>query len=202
METIQTSNTQPNLDLDFKTVWAALMEDREQLKELREAQRESARLWNKASRKINAVGKQIGYLHRSFGELAEHLVAPGIAARFNERGFHFDAVSPGGLKILDEKGKTKTQIDLLLENSKYIIAIEVKSKPKVQDIEHNLVRLKILREYRNKHGDSRKIYGAVAGAIFGEMEKQAVLEAGMFVLEQSGDTMKLDVPTNFVPREW
>ena len=32
--------------------------------------------------------------------------------------------------------------------------------------------------------------------------KQAVLEAGFYVIEQSGDTMRIDIPEGFVPKEW
>ena len=48
----------------------------------------------------------------------------------------------------------------------------------------------------------RKIHGAIAGAVFTKGVKKLTLEAGMYVLEQSGDTMKMDVPKGFVPREW
>jgi hypothetical protein len=82
--------------LTFEDVWAGLMENRQQLKELAEQQK-------RTDRQIKENGKQIGGLHRSFGELAEHMVAPGIAKRFRELGYHFDSVSPGGHRILDEK---------------------------------------------------------------------------------------------------
>jgi midasin (ATPase involved in ribosome maturation) len=129
-------------------------------------------------------------------------VAPGIAGRFNELGYHFEAVSPGGYKIFDENGKTKTEIDILLENSKHIIAVEVKSRVQVKDIEHHIKRLEILKEHHLKKNDNRIILGAMAGAVFGNVEKTAVAEAGFYVLEQSGDTMKMDVPDGFTPREW
>jgi len=32
--------------------------------------------------------------------------------------------------------------------------------------------------------------------------KRLTFEAGLYVIEQSGDTMKVDVPEGFVPREW
>ena len=156
----------------------------------------------KTERIVRRNSKQMGDLHRKFGKLAEHLVAPGIAKRFNERGFQFNAVSPGGHKILDEKGREIAEIDILLENGEYIIAVEVKVEPKTKDIDRHIKRLEILREHRNRINDRRKIYGAVAGAIFAGMEKEATIEAGMFVLEQSGDTMKLEIPNEFVPREW
>jgi len=166
-----------------------------QMKELRESQKETDRI-------VRRNGKQLGEVHRRFGQLAEHLVAPGIAKRFNELGYHFDVMSPKGQKILDEQGKIKTEIDLVLENGKTIMAVEVKAKPAEQDIEHHIKRLEILREKRNMLDDRRKVLGAIAGAIFEEDVKKATREAGLFVIEQSGDTMKIDVPDGFVPREW
>jgi len=146
--------------------------------------------------------KQIGGLHRSFGELAEHLVAPGIAKRFNELGYHFDSILPGGRRLLDTQGRTLTEIDIVLENGEYIVAVEVKTKPVEQDIEHHVKRLEILRKNRDKHGDKRKIRGAIAGAVFPQEVKKAAIKAGFYVLEQSGDTMKIDIPQGFVPKEW
>jgi len=46
----------------------------------------------------------MGGLHNSFGEMAEHLVAPGIVERFNNLGYHFDGIADRGFTILDEKG--------------------------------------------------------------------------------------------------
>lgn len=156
----------------------------------------------KTEKMIKRNGRQIGGLHNKFGELAEHLVAPGIAKRFNELGYHFDSVSPGGHRILDEQGNTKTEIDILLENGEYIVAVEVKSKPAEKDIPHHIKRLEILREHRDKRNDKRKIRGAIAGAVFAQEVKKAASEAGLYVIEQSGDTMKFDLPGGFIAREW
>jgi hypothetical protein len=156
----------------------------------------------KTERMIKRNGRQMGDLHNKFGKLAEHLVVPGIAKRFNELGFHFDDIAPHGRKILDEQGKIKAEIDALLENGEYAVAVEIKTQPKVTDIAHHERRLEILREHRNKRHDDRKIYGAIAGAIFEPEVKKATLDAGMYVLEQSGDTMKLEKPDDFVPRVW
>ena len=152
---------------------------------------------------VRRNGKQMGELHRRFGQLAEHLVAPGIAKRFNELGYGFDAMAPKGQKIFDAKtGKIKAEIDLILENGKTIMVVEVKVKPVIQDIEHHIRRLEILRDHRRGINDLRKVQGAVAGAIYEDDVKKAVREAGMYVIEQSGDTMKIDMPDGFIPREW
>ena len=174
--------------ITFEQVWAALMEDRKQIQE--------------TARQMKETDRKIGELSNRFGELAEHLVAPNIANRFNELGHHFDGVAPNGYEIRDDKGMVIAEVDILLENGDCIMAVEVKSRPRIQDIEHHIKRMKILREHRNKKRDSRKIYGAIAGAVFGSKEKQATIEAGFYVLEQSGDTMKMVIPHDFIPQEW
>ena len=93
-------------------------------------------------------------------------------------------------------------MDIILENGEYIIAVEVKTRPAEKDITHHIRRLEILRESRNKKNDMRKICGAIAGAVFVQEVKEKALEAGLYVLEQSGDTMKMDIPGGFMPREW
>jgi hypothetical protein len=174
--------------LTFEKVWAMFQETDRKMQETREQMKETDR--------------KIGELGNRFGELAEHLVAPNIHERFNELGYHFDGVAPGGYVIRNEEKKVIAEVDILLENDSYIMAVEVKAKPHIKDIEHHIKRLEILRNYRNKHHDTRKIHGAIAGAIFGNEEKEASIEAGFFVLEQSGDTVKMDVPDGFIPREW
>jgi len=141
-------------------------------------------------------------LTNSFGEIAEHLVAPGIADKFNDLGYNFEGVACGGYEVRDEKGKTITQIDVLLENGSCVMAVEVKSKPKKHDIEHHIKRLEILRQQRSRKNDARKIYGTIAGAVFGKEEKEACIEAGFYVIKQTGDTMKIDIPEGFIPKGW
>ena len=181
--------------LTFEKVWAMFQEtDRKMW--------ETDQRFKKTEAFLKDIGRQIGGLNNSFGELAEHLVAPGIAEKFNELGHHFDGIAEGGYRIFGEKGKVIAEIDLLLENGDCLMAVEVKAKPKMKDIEHHIKRLEILREHRDKKHDGRKIYGAIAGAVFGTEEKEASIAAGFYVIEQSGDTMKIDIPDGFVPSEW
>jgi len=178
-------------------------EDDKRRQEDLEQQRKKDAAWKEEfNRMIRQSNKQMGELHNRFGQLAEHLVAPSINKRFNELGYHFGSFSPGGHKIEDEKGKTKAEIDILLENGETIMAVEVKIKPAVKDVEAHLKRLEVLKEHRRGINDKRTIKGAIAGAIFGAVEKKATADAGLYVVEQSGDTMRIDVPEGFVPREW
>jgi hypothetical protein len=190
----------PNLTYTFEDVWAALMEH--EARQEKDAQ--DLKKWEeKIDRMIEENNKNLGGLNRSFGEMAEHLVAPGIVKRFNEIGYHFNYIVDGDVKILDESGKILAEINIYLENGDYIIAVEVKSKPAEKDITDHIERLKILKEHRNKYNKGQQIIqGAIAGAIFKEKVKEATLKAGLYVLEQSGDTMKMEIPPGFKPQEW
>ena len=207
--------------LTFEKVWAMFQETDRQMKEtdrrMQETDRivqenalqmkETDRRLKETERLVKETSKQMGGLNNSFGELAEHLVAPGVVERFNELGFHFDAVAERGLKFFDKKGNIKAEIDILLENSACIIVVEVKSSPKIgdndkdkDDIEHHKKRLSILRDHRPE--DRRKILGAIAGAVFKKGVKEAIIAAGFYVLQQSGDTMEICIPEGFKPSEW
>jgi len=186
----------------FESVWAILHETAQMVKEVSASQKETDRQMRKTDHKMDILSEQMGGLNNKFGELAEHLVAPGIIERFNNLGYHFDSIADRGLKILDEKRKIKTEIDILLENGDYILVVEVKADVRKNDIEHHVKRLEIFRDYRKKHNDLRKIRGAIAGAIFVHEMKELALANGFYVLEQSGDTMKMDIPEDFKPKEW
>jgi hypothetical protein len=71
-------------------------------------------------------------------------VAPAIHQRFNELGYHFNGVAPGGYEIRDNAGKTIAEVD----------------------IEHHIERLEILREHRSRHNDTRKIQAAIETGFF------------------------------------
>jgi hypothetical protein len=94
------------------------------------------------------------------------------------------------------------EVDILLENGTHSIAVEVKAKPKDLDIDEHIERLEFLRRYKDKFRDPRKLLGAIAGAIMSDSVRNYALKAGLYVIEQTGDTVKIDNPQGFVPREW
>ena len=176
------------------------------IKETAEQMKETDRRMDKRQKELDkrqkALDKRMGYLDNRFGELAEHLVSPGIEKRFNELGYHFGEATTSCRFKIKEKGRVKAEIDILLENGDTVMAVEVKAKPDKEDLEDYLNKMEILRDYRRKNNDKKKIQGAIAGAIFGESLKRDTLKAGLFVIEQAGDTMRIDIPEGFVPREW
>jgi hypothetical protein len=165
--------------------------------------RETDRKIQENARHIKETDIQIGRLGNRFGELAEHLVAPNIVQKFNVLGFHFDEISARHQVIKDESsGQKIAEFDILLENGESIIGVEVKSKPSSDDVEDHVRRLRILRLNKDKKGDKRKIYGALAGAIMTDAVRTAILKAGLYAITQTGDTVKIHTPEGFIPKIW
>ncbi|MDR2175391.1 MAG: hypothetical protein LBO82_05580 [Synergistaceae bacterium] len=178
-----------------------------QIREVSEENKETARQMRETNeetnRKMKETSRQIGDLGNRFGELAEHLVAPSIAEKFNALGFHFNDISAGLREIiLDKSRQIVAEFDILLENGESSVAVEVKSKPSERDVKDHVRRLEILRRHKDRTGDKRKIYGALAGAIMPPSVKAAALKAGFYVVTQTGDTVKIDIPEGFTPKTW
>jgi hypothetical protein len=165
--------------------------------------REEADRQMKALREqMKETDKKIGELGNRFGELAEHLVAPSIMRKFNDLGFQFNDRSENHEICEDGNPNLSTELDILLENGEIAIAVEVKAKPKQADVDEHISRMEILRRKADRHNDTRKFRGAIAGAIMIDAVRNYAIKKGFYVIEQSGDTVLINIPEGFKPREW
>jgi hypothetical protein len=171
---------EPEMGLTFEKVWAAIQATNEQMKE--------------TDRRISKLGSRIG-------DLVEELIFPNIMEKFNKQGYAFGKAAPN-VRFRTAEGVYFTEVDILLENGNAALAVEVKTHLTAADVRDHLKRMEKLRLYADEHGDRRKLLGAVAGAIASEEVKSFAIASGFFVLEQSGDTVKISVPGDFIPREW
>ena len=152
-------------------------------------------------RRIKETDKMIGDLGNRFGELAEHMVAPGIIEKFMELGFTFEN-SYQNNKITDSSGRCLAEIDMILENGDIVIAIEVKAKPDYKDVDNHVKRIEVLRRRADIRKDVRKFRGAIAGAIMNDEVRNYTLKTGFYLIEPTGENIKINIPKNFQPREW
>jgi len=167
---------------------------KEELAELREIVAEN-------TRRAEKIDEGMGKLGIRFGEVVEHLVAPGIRDSFEGHGFLFDMKSARRRKI-KEGGKVVAEVDLLLENDEEMMIVEVKARVSSDDVREHAARMERLRGYFDRRGDGRRLMGAIAGAVFWAGDRIAARKAGFFTITQSGDTMEIDVPEGFEPRAW
>jgi len=136
-----------------------------------------------------------------FGEIEEYLVYPEIENCLEEFGFRFTSISGRQMRN-DANGKCVLEIGMVLEDDTTMFVVDVNEKPSMEDIERQAEKLEKLREYIDREKGSRRILGAIAGAVFTTEQRLAALNAGFFVIVQSGDTMRMDIPEGFKPREW
>jgi hypothetical protein len=187
----QETNREPEMGLTFEKVWAMFQETDRQFKE---SVTETDRRFKETDRKISKLGSRLG-------ELIEHIMAANIVEKFNNLGYRFGRAGPN-VRFTNAANELIAEVDILLENGDVALAVEVKSKLTIEDIQYHMDRMERLRRYADDHGDRRKLMGAVAGAVICEGVKPFALKNGFYVLEQTGDTVKIDVPEGFFPKEW
>jgi len=171
------------------------------LREVAEGQKEAKLQMQETRQQMKETDRRIGELSNRFGELAEHLVAPSIREKFNELGFTFGEMSRDK-EIVDAEGNHVAEIDILLENGDTVMAVEVKAKPNQKDVKEHINRMEVLRRRADARKDTREFQGAIAGAIMSNELRNHILKNGFYVIEQTGDTVKITMPEGFKPRRW
>ncbi|GHU32577.1 hypothetical protein FACS1894172_09470 [Spirochaetia bacterium] len=167
---------------------------------MEERSAETAREIKEMNRELN---RAIGKLGNRFGDLVEHLVSPNLVKKFNELGYVFTKAGPRVVYKDAATKKTIAEVDVLLENGDYVLAVEVKAAPVIEDVRDHIKRMEALRGYANEHQDKRVYLGAVAGGIISEDMKKYIFKSGFYVLEQSGDTMQISAaPAQWKPKAW
>ncbi|MDR1949310.1 MAG: hypothetical protein LBQ38_07960 [Spirochaetaceae bacterium] len=189
----ETDKKMQETDRQLKETGRQLQETDRMIKEM---SREAKEAWAEASR---AAGK----LSNKLGIVVEHLVLTNILEKFNALGYGFTKATMNVL-IEDKKRKIFTEVDAMLENGEYVLAIEVKTHLQVKDVNEHLKRMDKLRRQADgrRYPPSQKFLGAVAGAIAADNVKEYALRKGLYVIKQSGDTVTIENPAGFKPREW
>jgi hypothetical protein len=213
---------EPAEHLTFEKVWALFQESEKQFREIRESFKETDQKFQETDKRFQETDKRfqetdkrfketeravretsriVGNLGNKLGIVVEHLVLANIKEKFNALGYEFTKAGPTVL-IEDRKKQIITQVDAMLENGEFALAIEVKTQLNVGHVDEHLERMEKLRRYADDRGDKRKFLGAVAGAIVAENVKEYALKQGFYVIRQSGDTVTIENPRSFKPREW
>jgi len=205
METVivPSERTQPPYPkgLDFEQVWAALMENREQLKESRiEFDRQMNERQNETDRQIKELRKRLGDFTNSFGDVVEHMIAPNLQDKFQELGFDFEEAS-NNVKVRNKKNDIKFEIDVFLQNGDVAMLVEIKTELTISEINKHIIRLEKMRKHADLRGDKRRFLGAVAGIVVNDDEREYALNQGFYLIEPSGENFNITPPHN-KPKEW
>ncbi|MEO5348279.1 MAG: hypothetical protein H7836_01325 [Magnetococcus sp. YQC-3] len=148
--------------------------------------------------KVKQVSAQLGRLGGRWGEFVEGLIAPACIGMFQERGIQVDEIYPRVKKVV--AGQTM-EIDLLVANTVDAVLVEVKSQLQVEDVRAHLERLARFKSFFPRYANCR-VYGAVAGIVVESHADQFAMKQGLFVIEQSGETVRLANDRAFQPKVW
>jgi hypothetical protein len=202
--------------LTFEAVWALIQETNRQMKETDRKMKETDRQMKETDLRIEArnaeterfireltakTDRQIGKLGSRLGEMVEHIMSPKLQKKFEKFGYRFNHLSRNHA-IEDQNKKRLAEVDVLLENGEYAMAVEVKTHLTTEDVQDHVKRMGILRRIADEHQDRRKYLGAVAGAVIDKEVPDYAVKNGFFLINPSGETVDIEAPEGFKPRIW
>jgi hypothetical protein len=157
---------------------------------------------NKMAAKVDRVSENVGGLNRSVGELIETLIAARLWEKFSGYHYHLQRAYRR-IPIYNERNETKTDIDILLSDTEWCMAVEVKREVEDKDVDKHLKRMELIRKYPPAEINGKKMLGAIAGGFVPPDTRDYAYAAGFFVLELTGEfVVLLDAPKDFTAREW
>ncbi|GHV61089.1 hypothetical protein FACS1894195_1070 [Bacteroidia bacterium] len=177
-------------------------ESEKEWKELKEFQAKVSQHIDKVSKEISDIGKNLGGLGNRIGEIMETLLAAGSWEKFKEYNYDFERAYQ---RVGIYNGKSRlTDIDILLSNGKYAMAVEVKNiLNRRTDVDDHVERLDLLMQYPPAEIKGKKVMGAMACGVVDDRVRDYAFSKGLFVLELTGDAADLATPpANFTPQEW
>ena len=173
--------------------------------ELERAIQEVWALFKETDKKIAEVSKtaklafdSVTALTGKWGRFVEGLIAPGTISMFKERGIEVEKVYQ---RVKAHKDGKEIEIDILAINKEYAVLIEAKSTLGIEDVNEHIERLKAFKKFFPEYSN-RKVIGAVAGIVIEEGADRFAYRQGLFVIGQTGETVKILNDKTFKPKIW
>jgi hypothetical protein len=132
--------------------------------------------------------------------MMEYTLVPNLPEKFKKFGFTFQVINRRR-KIDDNEHDIHAEIDAFLENGTQAMAVEVKVTLRPEDINEHINRMEKIRKYADLHNDKRKFYAAIAAAVIADDTRISALRQGFYVVEPSGEDVKITKPFSD-PKIW
>lgn len=172
----------------------------EEEKRRQEEEKRRAKEWEEYKKENQRRIQELQDLFTSqWGKLIEALLSPGSKKIFQERGIN---IHYRGSNIEGDINGQKIEIDVLLENDKDVVVVEVKTTAKVRHVNELIELMKNIKTYFPRFKD-KNVYGAIAAVKFHEESDKYAASKGLFVIEPNGDELvKIKNNTQFKPKKW
>ncbi len=144
------------------------------------------------------ANQAVNALSSRWGAFVENLVAPAALRLFQGQGF---AVQEVYQRVKSERGSQNLEIDILVVDDTVAVAIEVKSRLTQRNLRQFLKNLDRFKTAFPHYADYQ-LYGAVAAIeVDGDVDRYAINQ-GLFLIQQSGESVKISNTEGFTPRTW
>jgi hypothetical protein len=161
-------------------------------KELRDAQKELSK----------TVNYWVGRFGNTTGYITEMIIVPGIRKQMGRHGHEFDSLA-ARKEFYRKDGSAFAETDLLLENGKEVMIVEIKTHLTRDDVDDQVKRLKKLRKREAEVKIAGKsLISAVAGLSIDEDAKKMAADLGMYVIQviENDQNIKVVSPAKGVGR--
>lgn len=144
------------------------------------------------------ANRAVNSLSSRWGRFVENIVAPAALRLFQEQGM---AVQEVYQRVRSARGNRNLEIDILVVDDDIAVAIEVKSRLTQDSIRQVLSSLEQFKLAFPHYADYR-LYGAVAAIEIDKDVDTYACNQGLFLIQQSGDSVAISKTPDFTPRIW
>ena len=198
----ETALSQKETDLSQKETDRRMKETDRRMKETDRRMKETDRRMQETDRKIDKLYKSMGGLRNSMGHLTEAFFRGRLWELLDDYSYGFSRPQYNTI-VYDDSGRKIGEIDILLTNSERVMAVEVKTFAKAEDLQWHIKLLEKIQQHPPPGVAGKKILGAVAAAGFEGGLCEQIHSDGLFAFSLKGEQGSLvPPPEGFKPKEW
>jgi hypothetical protein len=156
---------------------------------------EADRAMEELKKLVRATTEAVNNLTTPLCLFIEEMVEPAVVQLFQERGID---VTQTMSRLKSKRPGAAMEIDILAVNGSELVAVECKSRLSKDDVDDFLDRLQRFKLAFPQFRDFQ-VYGAVAGIESDQGIDSYAYRRGLFVIKQSGETVKIINDVQFQP---
>ena len=156
---------------------------------------EANRTMEELKKQVQETTKAVNNLTTRWGRFVEELVEPAVVRLFQERGID---VTQTMSRLKSKRPGAAMEIDIVAVNGSELVAVECKSRLLRDDVDDFLSRLQRFKVAFPQF-QAFQVYGAVAGIDIDQGIDVYAYRRGLFVIKQSGETVKIINDAQFQP---
>jgi hypothetical protein len=156
---------------------------------------EANRSMEELKKQVQETTKAVNNLTTPLCHFIEEMVEPAVVRLFLERGID---VTQTMSRLKSQRPGAAMEIDIVAVNGSELVAVECKSRLSKDDVNDFLTRLQRFKVAFPQFREFQ-VYGAVAGIEIDQGIDAYAYRQGLFVIKQSGETVKIANDDLFQP---